>query len=101
MIQSGVLSEDDPIELLEGLLVPKEPKIPRHAAITSLVQATLARFLPAGYFLSIQDPITTETSEPEPDIMIVRGSPLDYLERHPGASDALLLIEISEASLRR
>ncbi len=101
MIDAGILTADDNVELLEGLVVKKVPKNPRHTAIQSLIQAQLARILPDGYFLSIQNPVTTETSEPEPDIIIVRGTPLDYLEQHPGPIDAVLVIEVSDSSLRR
>ena len=38
MLQVGILTEDDPIELLEGLLVPKMIKSPRHCGATRLVR---------------------------------------------------------------
>ena len=34
MLERGVITEDDPVELLGGILVRKMPKNPRHAAIT-------------------------------------------------------------------
>jgi hypothetical protein len=46
MIQAGILTEDDPVELLAGWLVAKMPKNPRHSLMTQLVQAALTRALP-------------------------------------------------------
>lgn len=101
MIEAGVLTEDDNVELLDGYLVEKMPKNPRHTAILSLIQSILSRLIPDGYHLSVQNPITTETSEPEPDLMILRGAPLDYLAAHPRPSDAALVVAIADSSLQR
>lgn len=74
MIQTGILTEDDPIELLEGWLVPKMPKNPPHRISTALVREALTRLLPVGFFVDSQEPLTTDDSEPEPDAMVVQGS---------------------------
>ncbi len=34
MIRAGILTEDDPVELLEGWLVTKMPKNPHHSLVT-------------------------------------------------------------------
>jgi Uma2 family endonuclease len=39
------------------------------------------------------------SSEPEPDVAILRGSYRDYRDRHPQPSDAALVIEVAESSL--
>jgi Uma2 family endonuclease len=47
-------------------------------------------------------PITlSESSEPEPDIAVVRIDANLYRDRHPNPSDIFLLIEIADATLRR
>jgi Uma2 family endonuclease len=48
----------------------------------------------------VQDPITLEIGEPEPDVAIVRGNFRDYRRRHPGGADIGLLIEVADASLQ-
>lgn len=35
---------------------------------------------------------------PEPDVAVVRGSPRDLMDRHPGHADVPLLVEISVTS---
>jgi Uma2 family endonuclease len=40
-------------------------------------------------------------SEPEPDVVVVQGETRHYLDRHPGAGNLALVVEISEAMLER
>ena len=101
MIRAGILTEDDPVELLEGWLVPKMPKNPPHRVVTRLTQKALDRILPPGWDVGVQDPVTTDTSEPEPDLAVARGETRDYVDRHPGPKDVALAIEVSETTLNR
>src|SRR5204863_865124 len=72
MIRAGILTEDDPIELLEGLLIPKMSKNPSHPWAKRLLLKALAPLLPQGWEVDSQDAITTLDSEPEPDVFIFR-----------------------------
>lgn len=99
MIAQGIVAEDEPIELLEGCLVKQMTKKPPHVVSTGLVQDALTPLLPAGWHLSVQDPVTTDDSEPEPDIKIVRGDRRDYSARHPGPNDVALVVEVADSSL--
>jgi Uma2 family endonuclease len=101
MIELGILTDDDPIELLEGWLVTKMPKNPPHRLTTQLTREALSALLPVGYYVDEQEPITTDESEPEPDVMIVRGQRRDYHNRHPGPQDIALVIEVSDTTLQR
>ncbi|PDW01025.1 Uma2 family endonuclease [Candidatus Viridilinea mediisalina] len=101
MVQAGILTEDDPVELLEGWLVPKMPKNPPHRVCTQTTRELLAQMVPSGWYVDDQEPITTEDSEPEPDIVIVRGQRRDYLERHPKAQEVALVVEVADATLQR
>lgn len=101
MSAAGILTEDDPVELLDGFLVPKMTKSPPHSPATGLTCAAIARLLPPGWFVDSQEPITTLDSEPEPDVRVVRGDRRDYLERHPGPADVALVVEVSDATLER
>jgi Uma2 family endonuclease len=101
MIANGTLSEDDPVELLEGWLVTKMPKDPNHSFSLEESAALLQEILPQGYYVKQQNPITIETSEPEPDICIIRGSKRDFVETNPTAKDIPLIIEVANSSLRQ
>lgn len=101
MIQAGILTEDDPVELLEGWLVTKMPKNPRHSVVSQLIREALSRILPSGWYVNAQEPITTATSEPEPDVAVVRGNSRQYLDHHPRPQDVALVVEVADSSLQR
>ena len=101
MIQAGILTEDDPVELLEGWLITKMSKNPRHTFATQLTRDTVASLLPLGWYVNVQEPITTGDSEPEPDVVVVRGDRRQYLDRHPGPQDVALVVEVADSSLQR
>ncbi|MEG5082217.1 Uma2 family endonuclease [Microcoleus sp. AT8-B4] len=101
IIQAGILTDDDSVELLEGWLVFKMPKNPPHRVTTRLVRTALENILPPGWYVDSQEPITLSNSEPEPDIVVVRGDTRQYLDRHPGAEDIALIIEVSDTTLQR
>ena len=101
MIHAGILTDDDPVELLEGWLIAKMPKNPLHRAVTRLIRQVLERLVPAEWYVDSQEPITTYDSEPEPDVVVVRGQPRHYLDRHPGPQDVGLVIEVADTTLQR
>jgi Uma2 family endonuclease len=101
IIQAGILTDDDSVELLEGWLVFKMPKNPPHRVTTRLVKTALENILPRGWYVDSQEPITLSNSEPEPDIVVVRGDTRQYLDRHPGAEDIAMIIEVSDTTLQR
>lgn len=101
MLQVGIFDEDDQIELLEGCLVAKMTKNPPHRISTNLIRQALEKLTPEGWYVDSQEPITLKDSEPEPDVVIIRGKTTDYRDRHPAAADVVLVIEVSDATLER
>jgi len=101
MAREGILTDEDAVELVEGLLLPKMTKHPPHTLATGLTQDALQAILPQGWFIKVQDPVTTIDSEPEPDLTVVRGRRRDFGVRHPGPADVALLVEVADDSLRR
>lgn len=101
MIRSGILTADDPIELLEGVLVEKMSKNVAHRIATRRTCDVLRSAIKTGWYVDEQAPITTGDSEPEPDACVVRGRTEQYRDRHPGASDVALVVEVADSSLSR
>jgi Uma2 family endonuclease len=99
MVEAKILTEDDPVEFLEGWLVQKMTQNPPHMIACVLILQELPRILPNGWFLAIQSPITSAGSLPEPDGVVIRGSVRDYLSRRWGAEDAGLVIEVSHSTI--
>lgn len=101
MFHAGILGNDDPVELLDGWLVTKMMKNPPHCVATELVRQALDHVLPEGWHVTSQSPVTLAASEPEPDVMIVRGHLRDYGARHPAPHEVALVVEVADASIQR
>jgi Uma2 family endonuclease len=103
LVARGGFGEDDPIELLDGVLVPKMPKSPQHSKSLLRCRRHLEELLPSDAFhVRFEMPIRIpEYSEPEPDISIVRGDDERFTNRNPGPDDAVLIVEVAETSLTR
>jgi Uma2 family endonuclease len=99
MIETGILTENDDVELLEGWIVAKMPRKPPHDTGVEVVRDVLAGRLPPGWSIRSQSATTTSESEPEPDVAIVRGEPRTYRQRHPAPADIGTLIEVSDTTL--
>ena len=101
LIRNGILSDADPVELLEGVLVRRMPKTPAHSATTGRVRQAVHRLLPTGLHYHSHDPVTLPDGEPEPDGAVIRGRIEDYTSRHPGPHEVPLIIEVADSSLDR
>jgi Uma2 family endonuclease len=100
LIALGVLDEDEPIELLGGEMVVKEPQAGPHATAVQLVQQTLQRAFRKGWTVRSQLPIALDDeSEPEPDACVVPGVARDYRGGHP--TRPVLVVEVADDSLPR
>src|SRR3954447_16882213 len=91
MVEAGILSEDEHVELLHGALWRKPVKSPEHAWIKGLLVDWLRTS--GSYLVRSEDPIAVpnRTSLPEPDVAVV--APSIYQHAHP--QHALLVIEIA------
>jgi len=101
MARHGILLDGDPVELLEGLLVKKMTISPSHRRATRRVRLALEGIAPSGCYVDASSPVTLQRSEPEPAVVVVRGVDEDYPDRHPEPQDLLLVVEVSDSSLRR
>jgi len=101
MIEAGILTAGDKVELLENYVVLKMAKNPPHDGTLDLVNAALSRLVPTGWLLRSQQTIVLSDSQPEPDFALVRGTPRSFLAQHPTATDVGLLIEVADSSLLR
>ncbi len=99
MGEKGVLHEDERVELIEGIVVAMSPASIAHRYAVDALLAILPAMLGQDWYPSGQNPLHLSTSEPEPDVAILRGTYRDYRDRHPEAKDAGLVIEVSESSL--
>ncbi len=99
MLRIGILKSGESVELIEGLLVRKMTKGTAHTFACFQLRQAAELVIGKQLHVRIQEPITLDRSEPEPDLAIVLGGPGDYLKSHPGPTSVVLVVEVAEASL--
>src|SRR4028118_363984 len=100
MIEQGILTENDNIELLNGAIVEKMPKGTKHSAANDRVARVFYRVLGDKAIVRNQNPIWLDDfSEPEPDIVLAALNENDYEDKHPTPEDIFLILEVSDSTL--
>src|SRR5262245_15825452 len=78
MGEAGILSEDEHVELIGGVIVAKLIKNEPHTIATKVTDRALSAAIPAGWHVANKEPIAlSDHDEPEPDLAIIRGNPRD------------------------
>ena len=100
MAESGILHEDDRVELIDGEVYQMSPIGSRHIACVNRFVAVVTSQVGQQVIDSVQNLIQlTDYSEPQPDLALLRPRADFYAEALPTAQDALLLIEVADRSL--
>jgi Uma2 family endonuclease len=99
LVEAGVLTVDDRVELLEGVVVAMTPSNPPHAAAIARANEALRSAIGKRAHIRPQLSLVLGRSVPEPDLAVVPGSVGDYDEAHP--TTALLVIEVADTSLKQ
>jgi Uma2 family endonuclease len=100
MIAAGILTPRDRVELLDGHIIEMVPQEPPHASTTSSLGNDFVLLFAGKAWVRQQLPITiAPSSEPEPDIAVVKIDPKRYRDRHPVPEEVYLLIEVADSSL--
>src|SRR5437867_8688945 len=73
MIEAGILTPEDRVELLENYVVLKMPRNPPHDGTIQVIGKRLPRYLPPGWELRVQLTVELTDSQPEPDFAVARG----------------------------
>ncbi|MEH2164987.1 MAG: Uma2 family endonuclease [Nostoc sp.] len=101
LAELGFFEENDRVELIKGEIIQMAAKGTAHSVCSTRLYRELFKLVLEEAILRGQEPIIIpDDSEPEPDLVIVRNRPDDYLEGHPSPSDVLLVIEISNSTLK-
>jgi Uma2 family endonuclease len=101
LAELGFFAEDDRVELIKGEIIQMAAKGKPHSVCNTRLYRELFKLIAGKATLRGQEPIIlSDRSEPEPDLVIVQNRLDDYLQEHPHPSDVLLLIEVSDSSLK-
>lgn len=97
----GVFNEDSRLELIEGDLIAMPPIGERHASQTRRINQLFSRQIGDTAIVDVQNPVALNAySEPQPDIVLLKPRADFYEHSHPGPMDILLIIEVSDSTLR-
>ncbi|MEK8018969.1 MAG: Uma2 family endonuclease [Candidatus Parabeggiatoa sp.] len=89
------------IELIEGEMIEMAPIGPTHACCVFNLIEILSTQKGKAAQINVQNPIQlNDLSEPEPDLVLLRPNPQLYQNGHPTAADILLLIEVSDSTIK-
>ena len=89
---------DERLELIDGVMIVREPQDAPHATGVRLVLMALRAVFGASWTVDSQLPVALDDmSEPEPDAAVVAGDPRDYRDAHP--TRPVLIVEVAESRL--
>lgn len=101
MAEVGLLAENEHTELIDGEIIDMPPMGSVHAGRATRIANLLSNALGSRVLVRQQMPIRLgDACEPQPDIAVVEPRDDCYESDHPTAADVLLLIEISDTTLR-
>lgn len=97
MVEAGILTEDDHVELIHGEIIAMSPIGPRHVDSVAILSRLLTFAVSDDVLVLVQSPIRLpDTTEPEPDIALVRFA--RYRHTLPEPDDVFVLIEVSDST---
>lgn len=100
MVTTGILTQRDRVELIEGDMLNRAPIGVKHSAITSRINELFVLALSRSATIVVGGPVNLgKFSEPQPDLMVLKRRADFYGGKIPEASDVLLLVEVSDSSL--
>jgi Uma2 family endonuclease len=101
MIETGIIREGARVELVEGEIVEMAAMGSRHYACVARLNALLTGRLGQAVIIAIQGPVRLMgRSEPEPDVAILEPREDFYARDLPAPENVLLLVEVSDTTLR-
>ncbi len=100
MVDAGILSEDDRVELIRGEILLMSPIGPPHHGTVIRANNRLVPIVGDRVLVAVQGAIRLDDwDEPQPDLFLLRPRDDFYTKSHPGPSDIFLIIEIADSSL--
>jgi Uma2 family endonuclease len=101
MGEGNVFAPDARLELIEGEIIEMAPIGPPHAAAGTILARRFTHAVGDSAIVWIQNPLRiNDRSMPQPDVAVLRPRADTYAHSHPGPSDVLLVVEVSDTTLR-
>ncbi|AFY54948.1 hypothetical protein Riv7116_2435 [Rivularia sp. PCC 7116] len=101
MAAVGILNEDDRVELIRGEIIEMAAIGTKHACCVRRLDKVLHRKLGDEVIISVQNPIgLDDSSQPQPDVALLKPREDDYLSAHPQPKDVFLVIEVADTTIK-
>ncbi|MCC3408059.1 MAG: Uma2 family endonuclease [Microcoleus sp. PH2017_10_PVI_O_A] len=101
LAELGFFESDNRFELIRGEIIKMAAKGRIHSVCNTLLVEELIILLARRARVRVQEPIIlSDDSEPEPDVVIAQNRSDNYVSSHPLAADILLVIEVSDSTLK-
>jgi Uma2 family endonuclease len=101
MAEVGLLAPDARVELIDGEIIDMPPIGMPHGSVVDRLTQMLIRAVGDRAIVRVQGAVRlSRFSQPQPDIALLAPSANFYLDKHPTAADTLLIIEVSDTTLR-
>lgn len=100
MGELGLLAPDARVELIDGEIHDMSPIGPLHSGVVIRLIRFFSLQAKKRWIVSSQNPVGLDNySEPQPDLVLLKPAPDDYVSHHPAPDDVILLIEVADSSL--
>ena len=100
MYELGLIQDFERSEIIEGELIKKMGIGDRHAAVVNFLNRFFTKGVSDDVLVSVQNPLRlNDYDEPEPDIVLADLTKYDG-KRHPRPAETLVVIEVSDTSLK-
>jgi Uma2 family endonuclease len=100
MAETGILSEDARVELIDGEVVKMSPIGSRHIFCVNRVTKLFHDGVGESAIVSVQNPVRlNDYSEPQPDLALLKPPDDKYRHTLPQPDDVLLVIEVADTSV--
>ena len=101
MAEVGLLAPDARVELIEGVIIDMAPIGPLHGVAVDRLSKLLIYAAADAAIVRTQGAIRlSRSSEPQPDVVLLRAREDGYSSEPPGGADVFLVVEVSESSLQ-
>lgn len=101
MVEAGILSERDRVELIEGEIIEMSPFGHRHVVCVDRATHILNTALNRRALITVQNPLRLNRyNEPQPDVVVMKWRDDYYASKLHTPEDTLFVLEVSDTSLR-
>ncbi|WP_017721776.1 Uma2 family endonuclease [Kamptonema formosum] len=100
MIEAGIFTEEDRVELIRGEIIEMTPIGRRHAAYVNRLVTLFTGCLGNRAIVAPQNPVELgERSQPQPDVALLQPRPDFYEAVYPQPENIFLLVEVADTAV--